>query len=215
MLFAAWGCDLFEIIYLSSCDATCVMASLVLIINDGEKHAIVHIIWRYGRFNRSWYCIQIVSVWILCLVIWLKNSWMQTKIFSKHIHLLSIWHARLNYHRTASLWPHLFYRKNIKQDKKLKLSLNGNRKVTGTLRGYDAFLNVVLENASSERGEGGQEEIGTIVIRGNSIIQFESVDRVVTATWVKKSYYFCVNGLTLARCDFGGILNNNMFGQVF
>lgn len=67
------------------------------------------------------------------------------------------------------------------QDKKLKLSLNGNRKVTGTLRGYDAFLNVVLENATSERGEGGSEEIGTIVIRGNSIIQFESVDRVVAA----------------------------------
>ena len=39
----------------------------------------------------------------------------------------------------------------------------------------------MLENATSERGEGGQEEIGTIVIRGNSIIQFESVDRVVAA----------------------------------
>lgn len=54
--------------------------------------------------------------------------------------------------------------------------------MTGTLRGYDAFLNVVLENAASDRGEGEQEDMGTIVIRGNSIIQFESVDRVVTAT---------------------------------
>eukprot|EP00804_Cyclotella_cryptica_P030464 CCRYP_008543-RA/>CCRYP_008543-RA protein AED:0.01 eAED:0.01 QI:249/1/1/1/1/1/2/587/82 len=67
-------------------------------------------------------------------------------------------------------------------DKKLKLSLNGNRKVTGTLRGYDAFLNVVLEDATSERGEGGTENIGTIVIRGNSIIQFESVERIAAAT---------------------------------
>ena len=58
------------------------------------------------------------------------------------------------------------------------LSLNGNRKVIGTLRGYDAFLNVVLEEASSEKGEGGTEDIGTIVIRGNSIIQFETVERV-------------------------------------
>ncbi|KAL7487777.1 hypothetical protein ACHAW6_015959 [Cyclotella cf. meneghiniana] len=67
-------------------------------------------------------------------------------------------------------------------DKKLKLSLNGNRKVTGTLRGYDAFLNVVLEDATSEKGEGGAENIGTIVIRGNSIIQFESVERIAVAT---------------------------------
>ena len=54
----------------------------------------------------------------------------------------------------------------------------------GTLRGYDAFLNVVLEEArpaetANSSGEGdGSEGLGTVVIRGNSIIQFESVDRV-------------------------------------
>ena len=63
------------------------------------------------------------------------------------------------------------------QDKRLKLSLNGNRKVVGQLRGYDAFLNVVLEDAETAEGE----NIGTIVIRGNSIIQFESVDRIQTS----------------------------------
>ena len=67
------------------------------------------------------------------------------------------------------------------QDKKLKLSLNGNRKVTGQLRGYDAFLNVVLEDAVTETTGGATENIGTIVIRGNSIIQFESVDRIYTS----------------------------------
>jgi small nuclear ribonucleoprotein G len=66
----------------------------------------------------------------------------------------------------------------------LKVSLNGNRKIIGTLRGYDAFLNVVLENAIHEiTGEdlcttGGMSEI---VIRGNSIIQFESVERIAVA----------------------------------
>ena len=45
----------------------------------------------------------------------------------------------------------------------------------GTLRGYDAFLNVVLENAESEK-EGNA--LGTIVIRGNSIIQFETLERI-------------------------------------
>lgn len=60
------------------------------------------------------------------------------------------------------------------QDKRLRVSLNGNRRVIGTLRGYDAFLNVVLEEAENE----AQEYLGQIVIRGNSIVQFEALDRV-------------------------------------
>jgi small nuclear ribonucleoprotein G len=63
-------------------------------------------------------------------------------------------------------------------DKRLQFSLNGNRKVIGTLRGYDAFLNVVLEEAE-DAADG--KNIGTIVIRGNSIIQFEGLERVAAA----------------------------------
>eukprot|EP00986_Skeletonema_menzelii_P013901 scaffold8603_cov155-Skeletonema_menzelii.AAC.2 len=66
------------------------------------------------------------------------------------------------------------------QDKRLRLTLNGNRKVVGQLRGYDAFLNVVLEDAVNETAVDGGN-IGTIVIRGNSIIQFESLERIQTA----------------------------------
>jgi Small nuclear ribonucleoprotein (snRNP) homolog len=64
------------------------------------------------------------------------------------------------------------------------LTLNGNRKVVGTLRGFDAFLNVVLEEAVDEKpiaANGGQDQqvyIGQIVIRGNSISQFETLERV-------------------------------------
>jgi small nuclear ribonucleoprotein G len=60
------------------------------------------------------------------------------------------------------------------QDKRLKLSLNANRKIIGTLRGYDAFLNVVLEDAESDNGQ----YLGQVVIRGNSIVQFEGLERV-------------------------------------
>mmetsp|Transcript_4667 Transcript_4667/g.4415 ORF Transcript_4667/g.4415 Transcript_4667/m.4415 type:complete len:87 (-) Transcript_4667:458-718(-) len=60
-------------------------------------------------------------------------------------------------------------------DKRLRLSLNGNRKVVGTLRGYDAFLNVVLEETIDDLNK---DEIGTIVIRGNSISQFETLERL-------------------------------------
>jgi small nuclear ribonucleoprotein G len=58
----------------------------------------------------------------------------------------------------------------------LKVSLNGNRKVVGTLRGYDAFLNVVLEDVEQQEGQ----FLGQVVIRGNSIVQFEGLDRVAT-----------------------------------
>ncbi len=45
----------------------------------------------------------------------------------------------------------------------------------GTLRGYDAFLNVVLEDA--EQADGGAF-LGQVVIRGNSIVQLEALERV-------------------------------------
>ena len=66
----------------------------------------------------------------------------------------------------------------IPQDKKLRLTLNGNRKVVGTLRGFDPFLNVVLEEAVYESGTDGDGFIGQIVIRGNSIAQFETLERI-------------------------------------
>ena len=82
-----------------------------------------------------------------------------------------------------SLHPPTSYNNNVTnyiQDKKLRLTLNGNRKVVGQLRGYDAFLNVVLEDAVDEKAD--DKNIGTIVIRGNSIIQFESLDRLERTT---------------------------------
>mmetsp|Transcript_29553 Transcript_29553/g.48765 ORF Transcript_29553/g.48765 Transcript_29553/m.48765 type:complete len:90 (+) Transcript_29553:125-394(+) len=61
-------------------------------------------------------------------------------------------------------------------DKKLKFSVNGNRTIVGTLRGFDAFLNVALEEAEHDG-----KYLGTIVIRGNSIIKFEGIERVYAA----------------------------------
>jgi small nuclear ribonucleoprotein G len=69
---------------------------------------------------------------------------------------------------------HLTYTVRLFQDKRLKIHLNGNRKLIGTLRGYDAFLNVVLEEV--EQDQGGY--LGQVVVRGNSIIQFEALERL-------------------------------------
>ena len=41
--------------------------------------------------------------------------------------------------------------------------LNANRKVTGVLRGYDQFMNLVLENAVEEVSAENRVDIGTVV----------------------------------------------------
>jgi small nuclear ribonucleoprotein G len=63
-------------------------------------------------------------------------------------------------------------------EKKVSLHLNKNRKVSGTMRGYDQFMNVVLDDAVDESDSSvGAQSIGTISVRGNSIVQFELVGR--------------------------------------
>lgn len=63
-------------------------------------------------------------------------------------------------------------------DKKLSLKLNGGRHVTGILRGFDPFMNLVVDEGIEERKDGSKVNIGMVVIRGNSIIMLESLDRI-------------------------------------
>ncbi|XP_054711711.1 small nuclear ribonucleoprotein G-like [Uloborus diversus] len=64
-------------------------------------------------------------------------------------------------------------------DKKLHLKLNGGRHVVGVLRGFDPFMNLVMDDAVEQQKNGESHEIGMIVIRGNSIVLLEALDRVV------------------------------------
>ena len=49
-------------------------------------------------------------------------------------------------------------------DKTISLQLNKNRKITGTLRGYDQFMNIVLGDAIEEVKESDVgHPIGTVV----------------------------------------------------
>ncbi|KJZ68679.1 Putative small nuclear ribonucleoprotein G [Hirsutella minnesotensis 3608] len=63
-------------------------------------------------------------------------------------------------------------------DKKLFVQLNGSRKVHGVLRGYDVFLNIVLDDAVEELSGGDRIRLGMIVIRGNSVVMLEAMERV-------------------------------------
>jgi len=65
-------------------------------------------------------------------------------------------------------------------DKQICLKLNGSRAVRGMLRGFDPFMNVVLENTQEVLPHGqGEKYIGMVVVRGNSIILVEVMDRAM------------------------------------
>ena len=58
-------------------------------------------------------------------------------------------------------------------DKKLSVTLNANRQVTGVLRGFNQFMNIVLDQTIDDKEK---TEIGMVVIRGASIILMESLE---------------------------------------
>ena len=53
------------------------------------------------------------------------------------------------------------------------VKLNGNRHITGVLRGFDQFMNLVVEDAVELISLTEKTPIGTVVIRGNSVENFE------------------------------------------
>ncbi|CAF9910192.1 MAG: Serine/threonine-protein kinase smg1 [Gomphillus americanus] len=48
-------------------------------------------------------------------------------------------------------------------DRRLLVQLSGSRRVHGILRGYDVFLNVVLDDAVHEKDDGEKVSIGQVV----------------------------------------------------
>ena len=80
-------------------------------------------------------------------------------------------------------------------DKKIQINLNGNRKLIGKLKGYDPFMNIVLENTiditnnntkmeeeqkiNDEKAKKQENQsLGTVMIRGNSIVFWECLDKI-------------------------------------
>eukprot|EP00286_Rhodomonas_abbreviata_P011872 CAMPEP_0181326782 /NCGR_PEP_ID=MMETSP1101-20121128/21708_1 /TAXON_ID=46948 /ORGANISM="Rhodomonas abbreviata, Strain Caron Lab Isolate" /LENGTH=78 /DNA_ID=CAMNT_0023435311 /DNA_START=13 /DNA_END=249 /DNA_ORIENTATION=+ len=62
-------------------------------------------------------------------------------------------------------------------DKRVTLKLNANRQVSGVLRGFDQFMNVVLDHTVEHVSAHEKNEIGMVVVRGNSIAMVECVDK--------------------------------------
>ncbi|KAL6496327.1 hypothetical protein OROGR_029585 [Orobanche gracilis] len=62
----------------------------------------------------------------------------------------------------------------------LSLKLNANRLVIGTLRGFDQFMNLVIDNTVEVTGN-EKTDIGMVVIRGNSVVTVEALEPVARA----------------------------------
>ncbi|UMM11118.1 hypothetical protein L5515_000560 [Caenorhabditis briggsae] len=62
-------------------------------------------------------------------------------------------------------------------DKEIELKLNGNRHVSGILRGFDPFMNMVIDEAVEYPKNGNSINLGMTVIRGNSVVIMEPKER--------------------------------------
>ncbi|RZC65980.1 hypothetical protein C5167_009660 [Papaver somniferum] len=60
------------------------------------------------------------------------------------------------------------------------VKLNANRVVVGTLRGFDQFMNLVVDNTVEMNGN-DKNDIGMVVIRGNSVVMIEALEPVSKA----------------------------------
>jgi len=63
-------------------------------------------------------------------------------------------------------------------DKIVRAKLNGGRALEGTLRGFDPFLNLVIEDCKEIREE-KNVHLGCVVVRGGSIIMLEALKQLV------------------------------------
>ncbi len=63
------------------------------------------------------------------------------------------------------------------ENKRVLVRLEGNRRVSGVLRGYDHFMNLTLADAAEELA-GGQAPVplNTAIIRGSSVLNIEGLE---------------------------------------
>ena len=54
----------------------------------------------------------------------------------------------------------------------------------GILRGYDVYLNIVLDEALEEKPGGEKVRIGMVVIRGNAVVMLEVWNSTITRYYV-------------------------------
>jgi small nuclear ribonucleoprotein len=59
-------------------------------------------------------------------------------------------------------------------DKRISLLLKDNRVLEGVLKGYDEYMNLVLEE-TEERTQDQERRLGTVILRGNNVVSITAV----------------------------------------
>jgi small nuclear ribonucleoprotein len=59
-------------------------------------------------------------------------------------------------------------------DKRISLLLKDNRVLEGRLKGYDEYMNMVLEE-TEERTAEQERRLGTVVLRGNNVVSITTL----------------------------------------
>ena len=59
-------------------------------------------------------------------------------------------------------------------DKRISLLLKDNRVLEGKLKGYDDYMNMVLEE-TEERTPDQERRLGTVVLRGNNVVSITAM----------------------------------------
>ena len=67
---------------------------------------------------------------------------------------------------------------NLKKymDKRLKIYLNQDRIIVGQLRGFDAFMNLVVDEVVEVKSAHEKHPIGIVVVRGKSVVEIEILE---------------------------------------
>jgi len=55
-------------------------------------------------------------------------------------------------------------------NKVVLLRLKGNRSIRGTLKGHDAHMNILLQDAEDISSPDNVQKLGTIIVRGDNLI---------------------------------------------
>jgi len=59
-------------------------------------------------------------------------------------------------------------------DKRISLLLKDNRILEGKLKGYDDYMNMVLEE-TEERTPEQERRLGTVILRGNNVVSITAI----------------------------------------
>jgi len=61
--------------------------------------------------------------------------------------------------------------------KRVSVKLNAGLQVWGKLSGFDVFMNLTLEDVQEEVSATERRALGTMVVRGSSVVELSQMDR--------------------------------------